>query len=311
MAGKDLVLDAINFDNPTRVPIWFFNRDHHLGDLLYFVLDIQQGRRNEWGYEWEDLGDGTMGQPAMPVIPTWEDFPSFHVPQLCPDQRTRGIDDFNSGAGGRYLLAGLGITGFSKYTFLRGFENAMTDFLLEPQLAGNLLDQIFSFENELITLAAELGLHGVHFQDDWGTQDDLIISPRTWREVFKSRYRAQFDHAHGLGLHVWFHCCGNIVKILPDFHEIGVDVMNISQPNVVDIPHVGALLRDKQCFMAPISYQTVSITGTPDTIKSEAKRLHSELGTQAGGFIGYVEEYGCVGMSEENYQACIDAFRQL
>ena len=26
-------------------------------------------------------------------------------------------------------------------------------------------------------------------------------------------------------------------------------------------------------------------------------------------FIGYVEEYGCMGMSEANYQACIRAFQ--
>jgi hypothetical protein len=33
------------------------------------------------------------------------------------------------------------------------------------------------------------------------------------------------------GMHVWFHCCGNIMEIVPEFHEIGVDVMNVSQPN--------------------------------------------------------------------------------
>lgn len=30
-----------------------------------------------------------------------------------------------------------------------------------------------------------------------------------------------------------------------------------------------------------------------------------------GGLIGYIEEYGFIGLSEENYQACIDAFRDI
>jgi hypothetical protein len=110
---------------------------------------------------------------------------------------------------------------------------------------------------------------------------------------------------------VWYHCCGNFAEIVDDFHEIGVDVLNISQPNVMDIRPIGGRLRGKQCFLMPISYQTVSISGTVDEIHAEARRLYDLLGTLAGGFIGYVEQYGCMGMSPENYRACAEAFRRL
>jgi uroporphyrinogen-III decarboxylase len=138
-----------------------------------------------------------------------------------------------------------------------------------------------------------------------------MVSPDLWRRVFRPRYRRQFERAHDLGLHVWFHSCGNIGAILPDFNEIGVDVMNISQPNVVDLAEAGRRLKRKQCFMVPISYQTVSISGTPEDIRNEARRLHSLLATPEGGFIGYVEDYSCMGMTERNYRACVDAFRAL
>ena len=42
---------------------------------------------------------------------------------------------------------------------------------------------------------------------------------------------------------------------------------------------------------------------------AEGRRLHDLFATDMGGFIGYVEEYGCMGMSQENYQACIRAFQ--
>ena len=80
-------------------------------------------------------------------------------------------------------------------------------------------------------------------------------------------------------LHVWYHCCGNLTEIAEDFHEIGVDVLNISQPNVVDLDAVSQQLRGRQCFMMPISYQTVSIQGTPDEILAEAERMYRLLGT--------------------------------
>jgi len=120
-----------------------------------------------------------------------------------------------------------------------------------------------------------------------------------------------FALAHELGLHTWYHCCGNFDLILDDFHEIGADVINIAQPNVVDVAAVGRRWCGQQCFMLPISYQTVSISGTPEEIHAEARRLYDLLGAPAGGFIGYVEEYGVMGMSPENYRACANAFRQL
>ena len=40
---------------------------------------------------------------------------------------------------------------------------------------------------------------------------------------------------------------------MEDFHQIGVDVLNISQPNVNNIDEVGRRLRGRQCFILPIS----------------------------------------------------------
>jgi hypothetical protein len=242
-----------------------------------------------------------MGQPSGPVISDWDDLKTYSFPKLRKEERLKGLAEFKKSSENHYLLAGLGITGFTTYTFLRGFENSMIDYLVEHEHTAWLLDAIFSFENDLITLAAEQGFDGVHFQDDWGTQESLIVSPELWRSIFKPRYREQFEHTHSKGLHVWFHSCGNITAIVQDFHEIGVDVMNISQPNVVNISLVGTWLKGKQCFLIPISYQTVSITGTREDIFSEGRRLYTELGVEKGGFIGYVEEYG----------SCIEAFRSL
>lgn len=308
---EQIVRDAITFSHPERIPVWQFNKDQAEGDILLYGLWYGEGEVNEWGYRFIHLDDGTMGQPDEAVFPTWEAMEDFQFPTLHREERLAGLPAFKEQAKDYYQMAGLGLTGFTLYTFLRGFENSMLDFALMPPEAEGLLDAIFAHETRLIELAAEAGLHAVHFSDDWGTQDGLIISPAQWRAIFKERYRAQFSRAHELGLHVWFHCCGDIAAILQDFLEVGVDVMNISQPNVVDIEAVAPGLRGRQCFLLPISYQTVGISGTPDEIHAEARRLHDALGTPEGGFIGYVEEYGCMGMSEANYQACRGAFAAL
>ena len=268
-------------------------------------------RENEWGYRLESLGDGTMGHP---VAPFYGDLPapaSIRVPALRERERMSAVPAFREACGDRYRLASFDLSGFTVYTLLRGFENAMQDFLLAPEGFAALMDRIVDFEGELMRMPARHGIHGIHFADDWGTQAGLMISPKLWREIFKPRYARQFALAHELGLHTWYHCCGEFLPIMEDFHEIGVDVLNISQPNVNDLGEVGRRLRGRQCFMVPISYQTISIQGTPEEIHAEARRLYHLLGAPTGGFIGYVEEYSVMGMSAENYRACAEAFRRL
>jgi uroporphyrinogen decarboxylase len=320
---KQLVLQAIGFGRPERIPVLYINRDHEQGDLMMYHLSLGLEPRtgpgsglfgwsvNEWGYRLESGDDGTMGYPVHPVYPTLPDPGELRMPPIREAERLADLPGFLEKCGDRYRLASLDLSGFTVYTLLRGFENSMEDILAEPGKSGALMDLIMDFECEQMRIAARAGFDGIHFADDWGTQSGLMVSPGLWRRLFKHRYQRQFALAHQLGLHVWFHCCGNITELCPDFHEIGVDVLNISQPNVVHVDQVGDGLRGRQCFMAPISYQSVSISGTPAEIFAEAERLYRLLGDENGGFIGYVEEYGCMGMTETNYLACGEAFRRL
>lgn len=266
---------------------------------------------NEWGYRLEKLGDGTMGHPVEPFYRELPRADDIATPALREAERMSAAAAFFATCEDRYRLASFDLSGFTVYTLLRGFESAMQDFLLEPEGFAALMDRIVDFECDLMRMVARHGFHGIHFADDWGAQSGLMISPGLWRQLFKPRYARQFALAHELGLHTWYHCCGEFLPIMEDFHEIGVDVLNISQPNVNDLAEVGRRLRGRQCFMMPISYQTVSIEGTPEEIHAEARRLHHLLGASTGGFIGYVEEYSVMGMSAENYHACGEAFRRL
>ncbi len=306
---------AIQFRSPQRVPVVYWNCDQTAGDVMLYHLGLnrQDGDESvsEWGYRLKTLDDGTMGHPTTAHLHDWAAVDDFSPPPLAKDERMAAVPMFFEECGDRYRLASYDLSGFTVFTLLRGYENSMMDFLVEPERSARLMDMICDFECEQMDVAARHGFDGIHFADDWGTQSGLMISPALWRTLFKPRYQRQFDHAHSLGLDVWFHCCGNFVDIVEDFHEIGVDVLNIAQPNVMDIHEVGRRLRGKQTFMMPISYQTVSIDGSVEDIHAEARRLHQLLATPEGGFIGYVEEYSSMGMSERNYRACGEAWAGL
>jgi uroporphyrinogen decarboxylase len=317
MASRvDLVRQAIRFENPERIPVWYVNCDQTEGDAIVYHLSLDKAGEthrgtNEWGYHLEKLGDGTMGHPTKPSLPDWESAEALRPPPLREAERMAAAPAYFDLCEDRYRLASLDLSGFTVYTLVRGFENSMTDFLVEPERSARLLDMIFDWECEVMEMVARRGFHGIHFADDWGTQTGLMIAPALWRKLFKPRYQRQFARARQLGLETWFHCCGNLTQIAEDFHEIGADVLNIAQPNVVDVQTVSERLQGKHCFLIPISYQTVSISGDTGEIYAEAQRLHDLLGTSRGGFIGYVEEYSCMGMSTNNYLACAEAFRRL
>jgi uroporphyrinogen decarboxylase len=289
---KDLVDQAIRFGSPRRVPVIFWDRDQTEGDVMLYHLALGAPGdgapnawdwcENEWEYRLESLGDGTLGHPTKPFYPELPSPAAIRVPMLREAERMSALPAFPKLCDDHYRLASLDLSGFTVYTLLRGFENAMQDFILDPEGFVALMDRIVAFECDLMRVAARHGFHGIHFADDWGTQGGLMIAPELWRRLFKPRYARQFALAHELGLHTWFHCCGNFELIVDDLHEVGADVINISQPNVVDVAAVGRRLRGRQCFMMPISYQTVSLRGTPEEIVAEARRLYDALGAPSG-----------------------------
>jgi len=253
-----------------------------------------------------------MGQPVEEVIKDWNEWGRFTPPNPRDKERFSKVKETMALYGeDRYYLASLVLTGFTVMTFLRGFANTMEDLYAERDNIGMLADLVFGFEEKIILQLGEYGFHGVSFFDDWGTQKSLLISPALWREFFKPRYKRLFDVAHQNGLDVYFHCCGFIYDIIPDFIELGVDMLNLSQPNLFDMEKLGAEFGGKVCFVCPVSYQTTSITGTKEDIYRDVKKLVDYLGCYNGGLIGYVEEYQSIGITDENYHHCVRAFQEL
>lgn len=158
---------------------------------------------------------------------------------------------------------------------------------------------------------AALGFDAIIFGDDWGSQNSLLISPELWREIFKPRYKKQFELVKSFGMDVWFHSCGNIMSIIPDFIEIGVDVLNLNQPDIFGIDELAVKFGGKVCFNCPVDHQTVGIFGNKDEIFNYVRKLGSTLGNFNGGLIGNIEEYSSIGMSNENYNYIVEAFTSL
>jgi len=239
---RDQVYRAVARTGPDYVPIYLFNKDQEQSDIV--AIGVQhhflgsKADTSEWGFRWERL-DETMGQPVAPVLTSSEDVASLKVPDLAPDWRFAEVPAFVERCADQYRLGSLGLSGFTSMSCLRGFDGLMEDMALCPAAVEALADAVFGFEEQIIVAMAGRGLDAVAFGDDWGTQQGLIISPASWRRIYKPRYAAQFALAHQHGMQVYFHCCGKIDPIIPDMIEIGVDLSTSRSPTSTTSPNWG------------------------------------------------------------------------
>jgi hypothetical protein len=117
------------------------------------------------------------------------------------------------------------------------------DLGLDCAEVNSLADLIVDHQRRLISRSLGLGVDGVAFGDDFGTQTAMLMSPETWRRFFKPRYRELFAPIRAAGRHVFFHCCGRVPEILPDLAEIGVDVI-WPQLTAYDTAELARICRD-------------------------------------------------------------------
>ena len=316
MNPKEIVYRAIEFRNPPRLPITYCNRDFESSDTLGTgVLPAadftpSEPGMTEWGYVWHTL-DGTMGQPSTHPLSDDTGLATYCPPDPYAPGRFADLPNFIAQNGDKFLRFGMGITGFNTATFLRGFDQLLMDLYTAPEIAEQVLDHVFGFENGIIKQAVQYDVDAICFGDDWGTQRGLMIAPALWRKLFLPRYAEQFALIRQAGKKVWFHSCGNVHAIIGDLIEIGVDVLELLQPDIFGVEQLASEFGGKVCFCCSVDHQRRAVSGTRDEIFTYARLLRDQLGAFNGGFIGYIEDYASLGMSEQNYQWIRQAFHGL
>ncbi|MHB0876195.1 MAG: uroporphyrinogen decarboxylase family protein [Anaerolineae bacterium] len=316
MDPRETVYRAIERRQPPRVPIHYCNRDFFSADTITVgyapAAGFSPGERGatEWGYVWQSL-DGTMGQPHSWPLADWSAWPAYRPPDPYAPGRFDAAAATLATNHDRFARLSIGISGFNVATFLRGFGSFLEDLYLAPERAEALLDTVFSFEEAIIEQALRLPVDAIAFGDDWGTQQGLMIAPDRWRATFKPRYAHQFATIHRAGRKVWFHTCGNVLAVIPDLIEAGVDVLELLQPDLFGVETLAREFGERVCFCCSVDHQRRAVSGSRDEIFAYASRLQQAFAAQGGGFIAYVEDYASLGMSEQNYQWIRQAFHGL
>jgi uroporphyrinogen decarboxylase len=150
--------------------------------------------------------------------------------------------------------------------------------------------------------------------DDLGAQENLMISPTSYREMLKP------VHADLIAFiktktkaKVFFHSDGDIFDLVPDLVEIGVDILNPIQSGAGRMSDLALLKRTfgrNLTFCGAVDTQRILPYGTPAEVREEVRRVIGLLGGGGGYLLGAVHTV----MDEvpaENVLAMCDAVREF
>jgi len=250
---------------------------------------------DEWQVTWTRPAGGhylsTDGPFYHLAEPSVRDLENFDWPEAADPGRYRGIRErareLHEGTDCAVVLT-LGVGPVHQAQFLRGYGEWLEDLILRPGFAGGLLDYCASFLVEVARRAlTEAGqyIDIVMFGDDVGTQRGPLVSPGHYRRFIKPAHRRIVEAIHRFGKPVLYHTCGSVAALIPDFIDIGVDILN---PIQVSAAHMdtAALKRDYGrhiAFWGAVDNQSVLPHGTPDDVRAEVRRRIRDLAP--GGYI--------------------------
>lgn len=249
---------------------------------LNSVREVEPGLwRDEWNVLWDRTIDKDIGTPANCVLDSG-DLQGLSVPDPDDPERFAHCRPIVEANPSRYILSKFSYSLFERSWSLRGMENLMIDFLQHPSFVDELFRRICEFNLAVMKNLSQFPIDGIYFGDDWGSQRALLMSPDIWRRFIKPHLKVMYDQAHRQGYDVFIHSCGDISAILDDLVEIGLNVFNPFQPEVMHIEQMMKRYSGRLAFYGSLSIQNTLPFGTAENVKDEVDRRLSSARRYGG-----------------------------
>ena len=298
----EALLKRLDVDTRGLFPLtshnWGFDAARDVGDAWELV--------DEWGFTQRMEKDGFWWTivnhplPGMSVDP--DALAAYEWPRANDPRRVEGLRAEAAAAksaGKLVVCKGLCAGMFEMGQRIRGMDNFLCDLLADPPTAETILDKVLERKKQFWAMALdELGdlIDVVLETDDYGTQESQLISYPTYKDLIDPRLRDLIGfirerHAAarpaGEKGYVLFHSCGNVRPYLPDFIDMGIDILNPVHVSAAGMGPAGL----KKDFGDSISFwgggvetQHILPMGTPEEVREDVRRNVEAL-MPGGGFV--------------------------
>jgi uroporphyrinogen decarboxylase len=194
-----------------------------------------------------------------------------------------------------YAISGPGIHAegyhgaFHLLTYLFGMEKAMMYLAMKEDLIQESIRHINEFHldyYEKMLKAAKGKIDFVFYKDDFGSQNSLLISRKMFLHYFAPGLKQLTALTQSYGATLILHSCGSVIKLIPDFIDVGVKVLDPVQTSAkdMDISVLKEEFGDKLTFHGAIDTQQFLPKSSPSEVREVVKKTIEILGKGGGYF---------------------------
>jgi hypothetical protein len=340
MTSREIVRRAIKFDSPPRIPYSFLiplasdffevaalppflDAADAEGDNPVEILanekkkkQMARGSRyyDEWGVGQEVTGrtwDHAFDHPLRDL----SKLDACKFPDLASPDRFDRLQPYIEKAreAGKYIVAFDPVMMFERMRALLGFEELMVAPYTQPEGLQALLERLSTLIISIIKQWARIGGVDAYMTwEDWGLQTTLQMNPKIFRRFYKPWYARIVQTAHEHGMHYIWHNCGQILDIIPDMIEIGVDVAQLDQPRLMGYRELADRFGGRICFWNTLDIQW-STTANPsdDDIRREVGEMVRTLNQFNGGLMArHYPDPDDINLSPERHMVIYEAFME-
>jgi uroporphyrinogen decarboxylase len=202
---------------------------------------------------------------------------------------------------------------FEGACILRGYDKFLLDLYTNQDYAKALIDRLTDLAVRKFNIVlSRIGnyVQVVGFGDDVGMQTGPYISPDLYREFIKPAHRTIFDRARrNTDAKFFLHSCGSVYDFIPDFIEVGVQILNPVQTSAakMDLPTLKKEFgKDISFWGGGIDIQTQLPFFTPEQIVEQVK-INLDIMMPGGGYVFFPSHNIQADVSPDRIEAMFQA----
>lgn len=243
----------------------------NIGDNLY---------QDHFGVVWDRSIDKDIGDVKGSVL-TEPTLDGYTFPNPLDPRFYANIEPEIAAKPEMFRTYQIGFSLYERAWTLRGIEDLLMDFYINPDFADELLGKICDYNITQIEKALEYDIDAVYFGDDWGQQKGLIMGYDLWKRFIYPHLKSMYKKVRENGKYVMIHSCGDVDELFDDLVNIGLNSFNPFQSEVMDIYEILPKYKGRLAFYGGLSMQKTLPFGTVEEVISESKKL-LELGKDGG-----------------------------
>ena len=175
--------------------------------------------------------------------------------------------------------------------FVRRMDNLLMDLMTDDPKLSEMLDLMV--EMHLAGLEKKCAALGdivdvIRFGDDLGMTSGPLMDMDTFRKHFKPRYKILCEYVKkNTGMKIFMHSCGSVKQFIPDFIEVGIDILNPVQTNCHDMDPVNLKKefgKDIVFWGGGVDTASILNKADPEEVRRDVLK-RCEIFSKGGGFV--------------------------